>query len=190
VRRGVELLEAGRAEDALRELRGVAAPRAAAAAALRAPAAPLEPWSDGELDLALENAAPEVEHMLHADDVAQAAIRQAERELPPEEAALAADHPRAPFATATMAELLERQGDRQGASRIRASLRAPAAPPAPPAPAARGAVTPAAPALRGAATPAAPAAGGSVRRRRVIDTLEGWLGNLRSRPRDRRGASQ
>lgn len=234
LRRAVELLEAHRVEDALSLLRrAVAAQGGRSAVALGT-----GPVSDGELDRALEDAAPEVEHMLHADDVAQAAIRQAERELASDDplaaaelasheaielapddaielasdeaielasddalaaaelvsddaleladeealgaAALAADAaeleaddddgrgpapdaPGAPFATATMAGLLERQGDRVGATRIRASLQT--RPPAP------------------AAPPVAE------RRRRVLQTLEGWLGNLRSRPRDGRGAS-
>jgi hypothetical protein len=74
--------------------------------------------SDLELERAFEAAEPELDRMITPDSVA-------------EEAALFADGPEAlrsplessgAFATRTMAELLERQGDRRGAARIRAAL--------------------------------------------------------------------
>jgi tetratricopeptide repeat protein len=87
--------------------------------------------SDLEFDRAFEEAEPELGRMITPDSVA-------------EEATLFADGPEAlrsplesngAFATRTMAELLERQGDRHGAARIRAALgesREPALPEPPP----------------------------------------------------------
>jgi tetratricopeptide (TPR) repeat protein len=76
--------------------------------------------TDQELEHAFEAAEPERDHMRDADDVAQEAIREADRELsralePP---------PSVPFATRTVADLLESQGDAEGASHIRAVLEA------------------------------------------------------------------
>jgi tetratricopeptide (TPR) repeat protein len=85
--------------------------------------------SELELERAFEAAEPERDRMITPDSVA-------------EEAALFADGPEAlrsplesgaTFATRTMAELLERQGDRQGAARIRAALAESELPEAPPA---------------------------------------------------------
>jgi hypothetical protein len=83
--------------------------------------------SEAELEQAFESARPEPEHMLDADDVAQQAIRAADRELAGElehepEERLAVPSPA--FATRTVAELLESQGDARGAEEIRAVLRA------------------------------------------------------------------
>jgi hypothetical protein len=57
------------------------------------------------------------------------------------------------FATRTMAELLERQGDREGAARIRSRIE------------------------RSRTLPAAPSA--ADRRRQLLNELERWLVNLR-----------
>jgi hypothetical protein len=106
-----------------------------------------EEVSDGELERAFAAAEPDLAAMITPDSIA-------------EEAALAADEPvpeRSPlesggaFATRTMADLLERQGDRRGAARIRAALDKTKTPDAPP-----------------AARPAG-----------VIATLERWLENAR-----------
>jgi hypothetical protein len=83
--------------------------------------------SEVELESAFATAEPEIAQMITPDSIA-------------EEAALLADHApddRSPlassgaFATRTMAELLEQQGDRRGAARIRAALGEPEAPDAP-----------------------------------------------------------
>jgi tetratricopeptide (TPR) repeat protein len=108
--------------------------------------------SEQELSDAFERAEPETEHLLDADRVAQQALREAELgpadELSPPHAADSL------FATRTMAELLERQGDRAGAERILDRLE-------------RG---------RGDSQ-GAPA---SDRRARVVRELERWLANLRT----------
>jgi tetratricopeptide (TPR) repeat protein len=87
-----------------------------------APSGPREPegdiLSDAELDEAFEAAHPERENMIDADAVAQQAIREADRQLLQEMSAPAA----VPFATHTVADLLERQGDPEGARRIRAAI--------------------------------------------------------------------
>jgi hypothetical protein len=83
--------------------------------------------------------------------VAQEALREAE--LGPADEISAADESESLFATHTMAELLERQGDRAGAARIRSRLE------------------------RGR-TDSEDAAGGEGRGR-VVRELERWLANLR-----------
>jgi len=99
---------------------------------------------DGEVERAFEDASPEPEAMHDANEVAFEAMREAEL-LAPE-----AD-PASPFRTRTMASLLERQGDRDAARAIRASL-----------------------------TPRQEAAPSRGRRRDdVLGTLERWLGRLR-----------
>jgi hypothetical protein len=113
----LELLERGDVEAAREELMRVAP------ATLPEPLAP--GITDGELDAAFADAEAERDHMLDADSVAQAAIAQADRELVDVEEA--ADVPLAHevgerFATATMAALLEEQGDATAASQIRAAL--------------------------------------------------------------------
>jgi tetratricopeptide (TPR) repeat protein len=107
--------------------------------------------SEQELEAAFERAEPEAEQMIDADRVAEQALREAELgpadEISPRGAA------DSPFATRTMAELLERQGDRAGAQRIRSRLER----------------TREAPADAGAKDP----------RGRVVRELERWLANLR-----------
>ena len=139
MRLGLELLEDGRREAAADVL----------AAALRGEAAGLgEALSDGELESALEAAAPIADEVIDADRVAEQALRELDREV----ASRAAARPTGTFATGTMAELLEREGDAEGARRIRASL------------AGRDARTRP---LR------------HTERERVVATLERWLSNLR-----------
>jgi hypothetical protein len=110
--------------------------------------------------------------MVDADRVAQIALRQAGadelhvegedpdgHEGPERRGAAGIDlAPELPpsFATATMAELLERQGDVDGASRIRANLVA----------------------SQGAAA-GAPESAARPSRQRVLSTLERWLENVR-----------
>jgi hypothetical protein len=96
------------------------------------------------VERAFEGASPEPEVMHDANEVAFEAMREAEL-LAPE-----AD-PASPFRTRTMASLLERQGDRDAARAIRASL-----------------------------TPREEAAPQRGRRKDdVLGTLERWLGRLR-----------
>lgn len=109
------LADAGRDTDLRRTLekwaeRAVATARAAESAG--------ESLSLCEIDRAFDAAEPDVDEMITPDTVA-------------EEAALRADGPLAlenplewggAFATRTMADLLERQGDHEGAARIRARL--------------------------------------------------------------------
>jgi hypothetical protein len=105
----------------------------------------LDALDDGEVERAFEDASPEPEAMRDANEVAFEAMREAKL-LAPE-----AD-PASPFRTRTMASLLERQGDRDAARAIRASL-APEEVAAPP--------------RRGR------------RKDDVLGTLERWLGRLR-----------
>ena len=71
--------------------------------------------SDSELERAFEGAETDPSEMLDADAIAQRAMRETESEFSGELAS-----PSSSFATRTVAELLEQQGDDRGASRIRA----------------------------------------------------------------------
>lgn len=136
VRRSLELLEDGRGDAAAEVL----------AAVLRAGASGLGGGlSDVELERAFDAAQPIADEVIDADRVAQQALREVDLEA-------LADRPSPPatFATGTMAELLERQGDPEGARRIRASL---------------------------AGREARPAR--RAERERVVATLERWLSNVR-----------
>jgi hypothetical protein len=108
--------------------------------------------SEQELSDAFEQAEPETEDLVDADRVAQEALREAE--LGPADEISPAHEDDSPFATHTMAELLEKQGDREGAERIRSRLE------------------------RGRSDSGS-AAGGE-RRGRVVRELERWLANLRT----------
>ncbi len=72
-----------------------------------------------EIDLAFESAEAERDAMLDADQVAEQAMRSTFDEDSGESFS-ASEHPR--FATRTMAEILEGQGDRDSADKIRASF--------------------------------------------------------------------
>ncbi len=106
--------------------------------------------SEQEFDAAFESAEPEAENIVDADRVAEQALREAELGPADEISPPGAD---SVFATRTMAELLERQGDREGAARIRNRIE------------------------RTRTTPAAPSA--ADRRRQLLNELERWLVNLR-----------
>jgi hypothetical protein len=139
--RAVELLDEGQVEEARELLAGALAADAAGSGI-----------SDRELERAFEAARPETDRMLDADSVAQTALRQADRLFEGEDGLAEVGEE---FQTATMAELLERQGDPSGADRIRAALGTPRPPETrPPAPGA--------PSLQ-----------------EMIATLERWLENLR-----------
>ena len=129
----LELLGRGRSDEAqllLSQLLGGVGPSAepgvvdALSADLAAPspaAGPDGEISDDELDRALAGAEPERDRMRDADEVAQQAMLQADRALEAE-GGVAPDEVGEHFATETMAHLLEQQGDRAAASRIRAAL--------------------------------------------------------------------
>lgn len=83
------------------------------------PAAAVDTLRDDEIDLAFDDAEAEPDEMVDVNDLAEAAIRQ-ESLGDPRGGFTPSEHP--VFATATMADLLENQGDSQGAERIRSSL--------------------------------------------------------------------
>jgi tetratricopeptide (TPR) repeat protein len=118
--------------------------------ALAHSAEPAAEVSEQELEDAFAQAEPDAEQVIDADRVAARALREAE--LGPADEIAPPGGPSV-FTTRTMAELLERQGDREGAARIRSRLERPHA--------------------QGPATPA------SDRRRRIVGELERWLANLR-----------
>ena len=109
-----------------------------------------EELTDLELDRALSVAEAERDQLVDADDVAHLAMREAERDLADE----LAGTPNATFATHTVADLLESQGDQQAASQIRAAL-----------------------ADEPASSP--PSEAGSEPRGGALTVLEHWLDNLR-----------
>jgi len=150
VARSLELLEGGHIEQAREELvRGL--PVVAGESDVGV--------TDHEIEVAFASAEAELECMMDADSVARAAIEQADCELsedigltPVEEDATPGESQViARFATATMADLLEQQGDLDGADQIRAGLDT--WPPA--------------------------GQGPCPSRQDVVNTLEHWLENLR-----------
>ena len=140
--RGLALLAAGRADEARRQLE-------AALVSKGQPTAFASELSEQELESAFAAAEPVADEMVDADRVAREAILEADAEL-----GLGQLRPGSAFATRTMAELLERQGDSEGASRIRAAL-----------------------AGRAGSEPGRPGT------EQLVAVLEGWLTNLRRRKR-------
>jgi tetratricopeptide (TPR) repeat protein len=102
---------------------------------------------DSELDAAFEVARPEAEVMVDANDLACEAVRRAHPA--PEAAAELVTAQGSPFATQTVADLLEQQGDLDNADVVRRGLSEKAE------------------------------HSDEERRRRVVATLEGWLKKLR-----------
>ena len=155
VARSLELLGLGEMQEARRELERVLAPGGPSGVS------PLAEFSEGvsdqELDHAFEEASPETDQMLDADRVAQVAMRQADEALGED---LAPGEVGTAFATRTMADLLESQGDPEGAARIRASLEDAAEAPPLERPLSEG------------------RSGGRLSRHQVIAMLERWLDNL------------
>ena len=90
-------------------------------------AEPVVDAADVEFERAFAAAEPEVEQMITPDSVAEEAALAVD--APPEDHGPLASS--GAFATRTMAELLEKQGDRRGAARIRAALGEPDAQDAP-----------------------------------------------------------
>ncbi len=153
---GLALLDLGRLREARRQLEQVIGelpaetllsrprPRSARPAAAENPLA--DALDTDEFERAFERAETDREQVVDADRIAVEAMHQVDRE---EAEALRAT-PDSPFATRTVADLLERQGDASGAQAVRAAL------------------------ARREATSTPPRSG----RQRAIATLERWLDNL------------
>ncbi len=145
------LLDQGRVQQA-RDLLGAGIRELIPAVDAPAPASPIAGPIDGftgsEIDRAFEAAETDRDQLIDADRVAEEALRGADSAALDQIAASDAS----PFATETVAELLEQQGDVEGARQLRTSL-APSREAAP----------------EEAASAPSPA----------IATLEQWLGNLR-----------
>lgn len=171
------LLDQGRVDQARNELERLARP-VLVGHDVRVPARAREPLSESELDDAFARAETDTDELIDPNRVAEEAVAHVDAgasdglDEGADDAGAsdalgegADDGLEPPFATATMAQLLEAQGDERGARRIRSSLEAghPETPSAsPPDPAA-----------------AAPAAREESRRARQIATLERWLAKLR-----------
>lgn len=151
------LLEEGREDDARRQLGPLVAERLAASGfsfkeRTESDRAPDADVSDAELELAFREAETDPDRLITPNRVAEEALAQVDAGAAEgiDESVL---EPGSAFATATMAELLARQGDARGAERIRAALES-----------------------RPRPQSADTSAGGRERR---IATLERWLANIR-----------
>lgn len=160
VSRCLELLESG-AVDAVRlELMALVSRSPAGVDALPTGTEFSDPMSDDELDQAFAEAESQTDDMVSANTVAKIAMDQADRSLAGQ---LGPEELGSSFATESMAELLEQQGNVESARRIRASLAQAAA-------ANDDVLAPAEALCFDEATPS---------RQRPLATLERWLGNLR-----------
>lgn len=160
------LLEQGREDDARRELVRLLGDRLAASGFSfkeREDDARDTGLSDDELEVAFHQAETDAERLITPNRVAEEALAYVDAGAVEglDEGVL---EPGSAFATATMAELLARQGDARGAERIRASLERKPRP----------------------ASPASPAradadrdSGERTRRERRVARLERWLANIR-----------
>lgn len=156
VSRALGLLDDGSIADA-RELLAAALAEATGErlwAPVRHAADGFEPIGDAEFDSAFEDARPETDSMIDADGIAFEAILRAKLDAPENVSLPGSD---SPFHTRTMADLLERQDDIEGARAIRAALE-------------EGACK---------AETAAGNASSAAARTRSIQTLERWLARLR-----------
>ncbi len=152
---GLILLDQGRVEEARQVLeRGIgdAIPALESLAPAPEKEAPLDGLTDPELDRAFEDAETDRDQLIDADRVAEAALHRADSASLDE----IAPSGKSPFATQTVADLLEQQGDSEGARQLRRSL--------------------------GQGEGADSAVMASASAQVSIATLERWLGNLR-RPR-------
>lgn len=145
--RALALLERGEVEEARDLLAGALA--AVAPDAFTAVDASGFPLAEAELESAFDDARPETDAMIDADGIAFEAIRRARLDEPE---SLSLPAPDSPFHTRTMADLLERQGDLEGASAIRSAL---------------------------GAGEALASASDAADRARTLQTLERWLARLR-----------
>jgi tetratricopeptide (TPR) repeat protein len=165
---GLTLLNQGRYDDALQAFESVAAAVVAAAvgdvedgAADREESGP----TDVELEQAFEQAEPDAELLVTPNSVAEEAVERVDvsaAERLTEHAVSDEIGTGGTFVTRTMAEVLERQGDRTGAERIRAALAE----------------------SEGASDPAqADEDPGEAWRQHTISVLESWLQNIRGEAR-------
>lgn len=121
VARALGLLDDGSVSDA-RELLAAALAESTGERpwnSVRSAADRFEPIGDAEFDSAFDDARPETDSMIDADGIAFEAILRAKLDAPENVSVPAPD---SPFHTRTMANLLERQGDLEGARAIRAAL--------------------------------------------------------------------
>jgi hypothetical protein len=118
-------------------------------------------FEERELELAFESAAPERDAIVDADQIAHEAMREADLDAPEGVSASMG----MPFATRTVADLLERQGHADEANRLRARIDL------------HEDVEPAPAAVEDHGFRLA--TGVSPHRARVLATLERWLENLR-----------
>lgn len=153
--RAVALLDRGLVDEARDLLAGALAATDAGGLA-PAGAGGFAPLGDAELEDAFDAARPETDAMIDADGIAFEAMVRARLDAPE---AVSLPPPESPFHTRTMADLLERQGDVEGARAIRSALASGADGALDDAPRAR---------ALDAAT-----------RARTIQTLERWLARLR-----------
>ena len=160
VSRCLELLESGAIDEVRRELRALMGQSAEGADSLPTGTEFSDPMSDKELDRAFAEAESETDEMVSANAVAKLAMDQADRSLAGQ---LGPDELGSSFATESMAELLDQQGNFESARRIRASLAQAAA------------------AHDDVLTPAEVLSSVQERpsRQQSLVTLERWLGNLR-----------
>ena len=113
------LLDQGRGDEARHALAlWAGSMRAEASAADETPAGETDPFelSEDELERAFEGAETDRDQVFDADAVAQQAMRETDLDDLSEDLVAADSN----FATWTIADLLEKQGDEQSASRIRA----------------------------------------------------------------------
>ena len=149
---GLILLDQGRVGEARQVLEsgiGELIPALEALAPASATEVPVDGFTDPEFDRAFADAETDRDQLIDADRVAEEALHSADS------ASLDQIAPSgtSPFATETVADLLEQQGDSEGARQLRSSL--------------------------GPGKEAEPAAMASAPPPRSIATLEQWLGNLR-----------
>jgi len=157
------LFDQERAAEAQAALQGPIDARLAAAGIQPLRESPLgahAEWTEAELEEALDSAQTDAEAFIDPDRVAQEAVAQVDVDLGESlgrDSLAEAFGAGGTFATRTMAELLERQGDANGAARIRAALD------------------------QRRSAPRSDAAGspGPASRQRTLEVLEGWLQNLR-----------
>ena len=149
---GLILLDQDRLAEAREVLErgiGEAIPALESLAPVSAKEAPLDGFTDPELDRAFAAAETDRDQLIDADRVAEAALHRADSASLDEIAPSA----KSPFATQTVADLLEQQGDSEGARQLRTSL--------------------------GQDEGADPATTAPASGEESIATLQRWLGNLR-----------
>lgn len=176
VRRGLSLLEGGDVAQARQVLSAALALRAGAA-----PAVPLEgALRDDELDTAFDQAETNPAEMLDATEVVRATLeREGLSGLEEPDDDEGREPVGSPFATRSMVDLLERQGDAEGARALRASIERGRHEPVDAEPPQRADAPHRAP-MDAAVVESEPVVdAGSQRRARVVATLERWLANVR-----------